>query len=105
MHPADEIEAFRALIEAGQCAADVAARFGVSENVVQQRLALARVSPSLLQRYRDGEMNLETLKAFTLTDDHTAQFRLTGWRQFLNGVDKKLACITCEYLRQNTARC
>ncbi|MGH9436516.1 MAG: ParB/RepB/Spo0J family partition protein [Terriglobia bacterium] len=45
MHPADEFEAFRQLIAHGKCVADVAARFGVTEAVVNRRLALARVSP------------------------------------------------------------
>jgi ParB family chromosome partitioning protein len=51
----------------------VAARFGVSEAVVNRRLALGRVSPTLLQKYREGEMNLDLLQAFTLTDDHETQ--------------------------------
>ena len=76
MHPADECEAFRQLVEKGRCAADIAARFGVSEAVVNQRLALARVSPALLEKYRAGEMNLELLQAFTLTDNHERQEKL-----------------------------
>lgn len=32
-----------------------------------------RISPLLLQKYREGEMNLQLLQAFTLTDDHAAQ--------------------------------
>ncbi|MGI9072244.1 MAG: hypothetical protein ACR2JB_13245 [Bryobacteraceae bacterium] len=51
----------------------MAARFGVSEAVVNRRLALARVSPALLQKYRENEMSLELLQAFTLTDDHETQ--------------------------------
>ena len=70
MHPADEFIAFQKLIADGKCIADVAARFGVSEAVVNRRLALARVSPALLQQYRDGNLNLDILQAFTLTDDH-----------------------------------
>lgn len=73
MHPADEFQAFRELIANGKSVPDVAARFGVSEAVVTRRLALARVSPALLQKYREGEMNLELLQAFTLTDDHETQ--------------------------------
>lgn len=73
MHPADESEAFQRLINAGKSVADVAARFGVTEAVVLRRLALARVSSGLLSKYRNGELNLELLQAFTLTDDHEAQ--------------------------------
>lgn len=73
MHPADEFVAFQRLIEQGRCVADIAARFGVTEAVVDRRLALARVSPVLLDKYRCGEMNLELLQAFTLTDGHELQ--------------------------------
>lgn len=73
MHPADEFEAFQRLISGGKPVADVAARFGVTEAVVLRRIALARVSPKLLSKYRDGVLNLELLQAFTLTDDHSAQ--------------------------------
>jgi len=37
MHPADQFEAFKALIDAGQGHEDVAARFGVTPTVVRQR--------------------------------------------------------------------
>jgi ParB family chromosome partitioning protein len=73
MNPADVFEAFQALFNAGKSVADIAARFGISESVVLKRLTLAKVSPALLQNYRDGKMNLDTLQAFTLTDDHTLQ--------------------------------
>ena len=52
MHPADQFEAFRALVDKGAPVADVAARFGVTETVVAQRLKLARVSPAILRAYR-----------------------------------------------------
>jgi hypothetical protein len=37
MHPADEFEAFRALVDGGMSETDVAARFGVTETVVSRR--------------------------------------------------------------------
>jgi ParB family transcriptional regulator, chromosome partitioning protein len=49
MHPADEFEAFLKLMEEGKSVSDIAARFGVIETVVNRRLALARLSPSLLR--------------------------------------------------------
>ena len=58
MHPADEFEAFRDLSDKGMPAADVAARFGVTEAVVSKRLKLARVSPVILTAYRDGKLDL-----------------------------------------------
>ena len=57
-------------------AADVAARFGVTEAVVSKRLKLARVSPVILAAYRDGKLDLEQVMAFAITDDHKAQEKL-----------------------------
>ena len=86
MHPADEFEAFQRLLGAGKSVADVAARFGVTEAVVLRRIALARISPLLLAAYRAGELNLELLQAFTLTDDHSVQEAI--WNQ-LHPWDRK----------------
>src|SRR6202050_300316 len=55
MHPADEFDAFKALIDGGMPVADVAARLGVTEGVVQKRLKLANVSPELIEAYRNGD--------------------------------------------------
>ena len=76
MHPADEFEAFRDLIDKGVPIADIAARFGVSETVVMQRLKLARVSPAVLKAYREKKLTLEQVMAFTVSDDHAAQERV-----------------------------
>jgi ParB family chromosome partitioning protein len=73
MHPADEFEAFRLLIDAGQSVEDVAARFGVKPVVVQRRLKLANVNPMFITLYREGKITLEHLMAFAVTDDHARQ--------------------------------
>jgi ParB family chromosome partitioning protein len=74
MHPADQFVAFTTLhAEHGLPAEDIAARFGVTPAVVRQRLKLGVVSPALIQLYRDGEMSLEQLSAFTVCDDHARQ--------------------------------
>lgn len=73
MHPADQFEAFRKLIDAGQSVEDVAARFGVTSLVVQRRLKLANVCPEFLALYREGKLTLEHLMAFAVTDDHARQ--------------------------------
>lgn len=74
MHPADEFEAFAQLQEQhGMSPDDIAARFGVTPAVVRQRLKLGAVSPKLRQLYREGELTLEQLTAFTITDDHKRQ--------------------------------
>lgn len=73
MHPSDQFEAFRKLADEGQGPETIAAKFGVTPRVVEQRLKLAVVSPKLIKAYRDGEMELEHLMAFTLTDDNKIQ--------------------------------
>lgn len=73
MHPADEFEAFQALIAEGKGIEDVAARFGVPPLVVRRRLKLASLSPRLIAMYRDDAINLDQLMALTLTDDHALQ--------------------------------
>jgi ParB family chromosome partitioning protein len=73
MHPADQFEAFRDLVDKGLSVADIAARFGTTETHVRQLLKLARVSPVILKAYREGRLTLEQVKAFAVTDDHAAQ--------------------------------
>jgi ParB family chromosome partitioning protein len=75
MHPADEFEAFHALIQQGRGVEDVAARFGVSPLVVQRRLKLAALSPKLLALYREDGINLDQLMALCLSIEHAAQER------------------------------
>jgi ParB family chromosome partitioning protein len=55
---------------------DIAARFGLSTNVVNQRLKLASVSSRLIAEYRSGAMTLEQLMAFTISDDPAVQERV-----------------------------
>lgn len=77
MHPADQYEAFAKLHdEHGMRPEDIAARFGVTPAVVKQRLKLGAVSPKLMKLYRSGELNLDQLTAFAITDDHKKQERV-----------------------------
>lgn len=76
MHPADQFEAFRDLIDRGASIADVAARFGVSETIVTRRLRLGRLSPVILDAYRSGDIGLDEAQAFAVTDDREAQERV-----------------------------
>lgn len=73
MHPDDQFEAFRQMVDAGKGVEDVAARFGVTPAVVERRLKLARVSPKLRAIFRAGELTLEHMMAFAVSDDHTQQ--------------------------------
>jgi ParB family chromosome partitioning protein len=74
MHPADQFDAFKKLAEErGFGAEEIAARFGVTPHVVRQRLRLGAVSPKLMQIYRDGDLALDQLMAFAITEDHAQQ--------------------------------
>ncbi|WP_454677197.1 ParB N-terminal domain-containing protein [Achromobacter marplatensis] len=73
MHPADQFEAFAALVAEGRPIEDIAADFSVSPLVVQRRLKLANVSPRLLADYRAEAVTLDQLMVLAITDDHTAQ--------------------------------
>ena len=79
MHPADQVEAFRRLADAGSTAAAIAARFGVSERTVEKTLRLGNAAPVLLEAYREGGIDLETLMAFAVTTDHARQVAV--WEQ------------------------
>lgn len=73
MHPADQFDAFKALADTGKGDEVIAGRFGCTAAVVRQRLKLASVSPRLMEVYREGEMNLDQLMAFCVSDDPEAQ--------------------------------
>jgi ParB family chromosome partitioning protein len=74
MHPADEFEAFREQAERrGLGAEEIGARFGVSAQVVRQRLRLGAVSPVLMERYRAGDLTLDQMMAYAVSEDHARQ--------------------------------
>ncbi len=79
MHPADQVVAFTKLADAGQSVSAIAARFGASERIVEQRLRLGNAAPELLDAYRAGEIDLEALKAFAVTADRERQMAV--WEQ------------------------
>jgi len=74
MHPADEFEAFKALAEdRGLTPEEIAARFGVSVAVVRQRLRLGAVHPEIVALYRAGDLSLEQVMAFAVSEDRDRQ--------------------------------
>ena len=79
MHPADQVAAFSELARAGQSVSAIAARFGASERMVEQRLRLGNAAPELLDAYRADEIDYEVLKAFAVTTDRERQMAV--WEQ------------------------
>lgn len=75
-HPADQCDAYRALVESGRSAEFIAAMFGVHPKTVARRLKLANVAPKLMDLFRNDEITLEQVQALALTDDHEAQERV-----------------------------
>lgn len=86
LHPLDQFRAFLGLRDKGMTEEAIAAAFFVSAGVVKQRLRLASVSPKLLDVYADDGMTLETLMAFTVSEDHARQEQVwatvaTSWQK------------------------
>jgi ParB family chromosome partitioning protein len=74
MHTADEVEAFRKLIEDdGMTPEQVGDRFGKSPMTVRRRVKLAKVSPRIMEAFRAGDVTLQHMEAFALSDDLKAQ--------------------------------
>ncbi len=73
MHPADQCEAFKVLVDAGLSAEKIAERFGVTVRTVQQRLRLANVAPEIVTLFRKGEVTLDQMQALAISDDPARQ--------------------------------
>ena len=80
-HPADEVRAFKALADEGLSAKAIAARHGLSERAVAQRLRLGALAPEILEAFREGAFGLDVAKAFAGTDDHERQ--RTAYREIV----------------------
>ncbi|WP_269621438.1 ParB/RepB/Spo0J family partition protein [Zhongshania sp. BJYM1] len=94
MHPADLFISFKSLIDQGRTAKDISIRFGRSQKDVKQILRLADVSPMIFEAYRKGEIDLDVVMAFTVTDDLDKQesvYRDMGGRYMnAHGVKSRL---------------
>jgi ParB family chromosome partitioning protein len=81
MNPADEAEAFHRLAQdpksvpgaGGQTPAQIAARFGLTELHVKQRLRLAGLHPNVLAALKAFKITLDVAKAFASVPDQARQ--------------------------------
>ena len=71
--PLDEFRAFKAMADNGHGEDTIAAAFRVSVLVVRQRLRLANACPVILKAFENGELTLEQLMAYCITDNHARQ--------------------------------
>lgn len=75
-HPIDEFLAFKRLVEAGAEKQDIAVQFGVTTNYIDQRLALGSVHPAILDAFREGDIALDAVTAFTVEPDTAKQLKV-----------------------------
>jgi ParB family transcriptional regulator, chromosome partitioning protein len=73
MTPAEQFKAFAAMKEQGKAEQEIAATFGVSVTHVKKLLKLANVSPVIFSAFVEGEIDLERMQAYAVTDDHAKQ--------------------------------
>jgi ParB family chromosome partitioning protein len=87
LHEADQYEEFTALADAGLSEAAIASRFGIEPKRVKRILALGRLSPVILDAWRDGSLAgggnywnsrnpIEIVRAFTLAPSMEDQERV-----------------------------
>lgn len=66
MDDLEQYEAFATLRKKGLGEADIAAHFGISEQIVKRRLAIANLHPDIRRLYRAGDIDTQTLQLLTL---------------------------------------
>ena len=66
MEPFDQHEAFARLVKLGQAVGDIAARFGVTERLVKQRLALANLTDAIKREARKGQIGIADAQLLAL---------------------------------------
>jgi ParB family transcriptional regulator, chromosome partitioning protein len=69
MHPVDEFEAYKKLAGDKHGPEEIAARMGTTARH-------ARVNPKLIALVRKGEMTMDQLEAFTVSDDQKKQAKV-----------------------------
>jgi ParB/RepB/Spo0J family partition protein len=73
LHPVDEYARYRLFVDKGWTVEQIAARFGVTEKWVKQRLQLAKLAPHLLDQWRAGKMDADQAKALSASPDQDRQ--------------------------------
>ena len=79
MDEIDQFKAFAALRGEGLDVPEIAARFGVTERLVSQRLALAGLIDPILNAYRRDEVSADTLRILTMA---TQRQQKAWWKLF-----------------------
>ncbi|SEB25436.1 ParB/RepB/Spo0J family partition protein [Variovorax sp. YR216] len=94
MHPADQLEAFKLMVEEGRAVGQIAAAFGVSALTVERRLKLANLAPMFIALFREGKIEQAQMQALALTEDHAQQVRvwesLSHWERSAHNIRSRL---------------
>lgn len=101
--PADEARAFYALKMGGMDESDIAGHFAVPLPRVRQRLALGQLPDAILDALRAGHINLDTARAFTLTNSRERQLKVFEETRQLTAWNVKDA-LTARTVRADDAR-
>jgi ParB family chromosome partitioning protein len=75
LHPVDQFEEFSRLSER-YTPEQIADRFGVTERLVRQRVALGSLHLDIRTAWRGGQLRDDAAKAFTLEPDQTRQLKI-----------------------------
>lgn len=118
MNPADEFEAYAAIIAQGngpesERIAACAKRFGKTVSHVEGRLRLADLAPEILDALRADKMTLASAKAYAAVSDHKLQLRVfkeqekRTWgekhdartvREAVRGTTRSIDCVEMKYV-------
>ena len=66
MDEIDQYKAFSALVKEGKSVDDIASQFGITQRLVQQRLAIANLISPILTLYRNEDIQGETIRILTM---------------------------------------
>lgn len=90
LHPVDQYEGFAKLRdEEDKTEEEIAHQYGMTEKEVRQALALGRLSPTIRDLWRKGEIKAEVAQAFTLAVDHKTQDKLFKKLSKENDLDRQ----------------
>lgn len=84
MDEIDQYQAFAALLAEGRTVADIAAAFGVSEKLVNQRLAISNLYEPILKAYRQDDIRAGDVRLLTMA---TKRQQKAWWKLFKNEDD------------------
>jgi len=76
LHPVDKFEAFAELRDGGMAPKEIAQRYGSTEKEVEKALALGALAPEVREAWREGTVNADCAKEFTLEPDHERQAKI-----------------------------